>query len=86
MTRITDDITFTALRGFNKRPGYSQLERMRDALEAVLPHLEGDTPATDWVDVEDAIRDEFARFGASEVADDARRATEAVRALIGGAK
>lgn len=34
---VSDSITLAALRAFDMRFGYSKLERMRDALEAVLP-------------------------------------------------
>lgn len=59
--------------------------------------MEGATPAIDRAavdrdvlvldlnEIEDAIRDEFMRFGGAEIADDARRAANAVLAVIVGA-
>lgn len=37
---VADAVTFAAMRAYDRRPGYSKLERMRDALEAVMPTQE----------------------------------------------
>lgn len=44
---IPDEITLQALRGFDKRFGYSKLERMRDALEIAAPLLTAPQPVVD---------------------------------------
>lgn len=37
---LGEDAVLTALQAYGRRLGYSQMERMRDAIEALTPHVD----------------------------------------------